>query len=84
MNGLWRGWQEALDLLLEQGYPRSTINLAVPYYSGNSAWADLCSACPDLAPESVLEVVRSKGGHAGRAAACLRNASMQNSVHHFV
>ena len=39
-------------MLLSQGYPPSTISLAIPYFFGNTAWADLCSSCPDIAPES--------------------------------
>eukprot|EP01050_Picozoa_sp_SAG11_P018909 SAG11_NODE_2931_length_2830_cov_2.053094_3_plen_164_part_00 len=45
-------WNNSISMLLEQGYPASTISLAIPYFFGNTAWADLCGTCPDIAPHS--------------------------------
>jgi hypothetical protein len=43
-------WNESIDMLLADGYPASTINLAIPYYSNSGgAWTDMCHSCPDLA-----------------------------------
>ena len=38
-------------MLLAQGYPPSTINMAVPYYQqtgGSSEWSVICGECPDI------------------------------------
>jgi hypothetical protein len=43
-------WNTSIDMLVSQGYPKSTISIAIPYYAGNTAWADLCGRCPDIAP----------------------------------
>ena len=46
-------WNESISMLLDQGYPASTINIAIPYYTpSGAAWADLCHECPDLAPDN--------------------------------
>lgn len=46
-------WDTSIQMLLQQGYTPSTISLTIPYYSssGGGAWADMCSSCPDIAPE---------------------------------
>ena len=45
-------WNASIAMLLEQGYPPSTISLAIPYFFGNTPWADMCASCPDIAPAS--------------------------------
>ena len=45
-------WNASISMLLEQGYPPSTISLAIPYFFGNTPWADMCASCPDIAPAS--------------------------------
>lgn len=46
-------WEKAADMLLSQGFPASTINLAIPYYQqtgGSSEWELICPSCPNLDP----------------------------------
>ena len=43
---------EAAATALLQKYPPSTINLAIPMYDVETAWASVCSACPNVDPSS--------------------------------